>query len=299
MQNRNILVFGRVGQVGWELRHKLACLGNVVNSEFPVTDFTKPETLRAIINEVKPGVIVNGAAYTAVDKAETERDLSYAINATGPAVIAEEARKIGALLVHYSTDYVFNGSGSEPWTETSTPDPLNVYGASKLAGDEAIAASGCEHLIFRTSWVYGARGNNFLLTMLKLGKERSELSIVDDQIGSPTTAESIAQATSDVLSQVMSPKGKGIDGRSGVYNFTNTGYASWYDFAAEIFKQENVLHGTPIPTLKRVPTSEFPRPAQRPLNSRLTSNKLKENFGVQLPEWTLALDLVMESLGKS
>jgi len=293
---RKILIFGRVGQVGWELRHKLACLGEISSVEYPDVDFTKPDTLRAALQSVKPAVIVNAAAYTAVDKAETERELAMSINATGPGVLAEEAKKLGALLVHYSTDYVFDGGGTHPRSETETPAPLNVYGETKLAGDLAIQASGCDHLIFRTSWVYGARGSNFLLTMLKLGQERKELSIVADQIGAPTTSECIAQATACVLAQVLSPAGKGIDGRSGVYNLTNGGEASWFEFAKEIFDRAHEKTGVPIPALKPVPTSDFPRPAPRPFNSRLSSLKLEQVFGVKLPHWEHALELVLETI---
>jgi dTDP-4-dehydrorhamnose reductase len=296
---RKILIFGRVGQVGWELRHKLACLGEIVSVEYPEVDFTKPDSLRAVVQTVRPGVIMNAAAYTAVDKAETERELAMAINGTAPGVLAEEARKLGSLLVHYSTDYVFNGSGTKPWIETDTPMPLNVYGATKLAGDLAIQASGCEHLIFRTSWVYGARGSNFLLTMLRLARERTELSIVDDQIGAPTSSECIAQATACVLAQVLAPAGKGIESRSGVYNLTNSGQASWFGFAQSIFEQAKTIPQKSRPTLKPIATSEFPRPAQRPANSRLSGQKLEEVFAVRLPHWKLGLELVLETLDQN
>jgi dTDP-4-dehydrorhamnose reductase len=295
---RKILIFGRVGQVGWELHHKLACLGEISSLEYPEVDFTKPETLRAAVQSLKPEVIVNAAAYTAVDKAETERELAMAINATGPAILAEEAKKLGALMVHYSTDYVFNGSGVRPWDEIDTPAPLNVYGESKLAGDLAIQASGCFHLIFRTSWVYGARGSNFLLTMLKLGQEREELSIVADQVGAPTTSECIAQATACVLAQVLSPVAKGMEDRCGVYNLTNAGEASWFDFAQEIFTQAHARMNIPVPRLKPIATSDFPRPAARPFNSRLSNNKLANTFGVRLPRWEHALELVLESIAE-
>jgi len=296
VQNRTILIFGSTGQVGWQLRRTLACLGPIVAVEFPQVDFLQPDSIADAIRAHRPGVIVNAAAYTAVDQAEVEQDRATAVNAVAPAIMADEARKAGALLVHYSTDYVFNGSGQEPWIEASIPDPLNVYGATKLAGDEAIGASGCEHLIFRTSWVYGARGNNFLLTMLKLAAERSELSIVHDQIGSPTTAECIAQTTASVLSQVMNLEQGEMDGRSGVYNLTNAGYASWCDFAEEIFTQAHQRMGAKRPVLKPILTSEFPRPAKRPLNSRLSTEKLSRVFGVVLPAWQAALSLVLESM---
>jgi dTDP-4-dehydrorhamnose reductase len=295
---KKILIFGRVGQVGWELRHKLACLGEIVSVEYPAVDFTRPETLRAVVEAEQPAVIVNAAAYTAVDKAETEGERAMAINGAGPGVLAEEARRLGSLLVHYSTDYVFNGGGTRPWLETDTPAPVNVYGQTKLAGDLAIEASGCEYLIFRTSWVYGARGSNFLLTMLKLGRERSELSIVDDQIGAPTTAECIAQATADVLAQVLSPRGKGIDGRGGVYHLSNGGECSWFGFAQAIFERAEALLGMPKPVLHAIPSSAFPRPAARPANSRLSGQRLEEVFGVRPPRWEEGLELVLETLAE-
>ena len=179
------MVFGRIGQVGWELRHKLACLGQVAAVEYPEVDFTKADSIRNAVRAAEPSVIVNSAAYTAVDKAESEPELAWAINGTAPGVIAEEAKRLGSILVHYSTDYVFDGSKQGAYVETDAPNPLNVYGKTKLAGDEAIQAVGGDYLILRTSWVYGARGNNFLLTMLRLAKERTELRIVDDQTGGP------------------------------------------------------------------------------------------------------------------
>jgi dTDP-4-dehydrorhamnose reductase len=293
---KKILVVGRTGQVGWELRHKLACLGEIVSAEYPEIDFTKPETLQKLVREVRPAVIVNAAAYTAVDKAEAAPDLAMAINGAAPGILAEEARKIGAMLVHYSTDYVFDGSGIRPWSETDTPAPLNVYGKTKLAGDQAIQASGCEHLIFRTSWVYGARGNNFLLTMLKLGKQRKELSIVDDQVGAPTSAECIAQATSDVLAQVLAPSGAGIEGRSGIYNLTSSGETSWFGFAKAILSEAAARFGSPLPNLVPIHTADYPVPAKRPANSRLSCQRLEQTFGVTLPHWEYALSLVMDTL---
>lgn len=241
-------------------------------------------------------MIVNAAAYTAVDKAEEEPERAMAVNAKAPAVLAEEAARLGSLFVHYTTDYVFDGSGTRPWQESDVPGPLNVYGKTKLAGDEAIEASGCEHLIFRTSWVYGARGGNFLLTMLRLAKEQSQLSIVDDQIGAPTTSECIAQTTAAVLAQVLKPAGKGMDGRSGIYNLTNAGETSWYGFAKELLMRANATMGTPLPELVPIPTSQFPRPAPRPMNSRLNGDKLATTFGVRLPAWQDGLDLICERL---
>jgi dTDP-4-dehydrorhamnose reductase len=296
MRNSRIVVIGRIGQVGWELRHKLACLGQVTAIDYPEIDFKNPDSLLAALRSVDPAVIVNAAAYTAVDKAEDEPEIAMAINGTGPGVLAEEAKRLGSILVHYSTDYVFDGTKQGEYVETDTPNPQNVYGKTKLAGDEAIAASGCEYLILRTSWVYGARGNNFLLTMLKLAGERAELRIVDDQTGAPTTSECIAQGTTNVLAQLMAPSGTGLDGRSGVYNLTNTGATTWFGFAQALLTQSAASMGTKLPKLIPIPTSEFPRPAARPANSRLSCRRVEETFGVRMPGWEDALALVLETL---
>jgi len=295
MTNRKILVFGRIGQVGWELRHKLACLGQVAAVEYPEVDFTKADSIRNAVRAAEPSVIVNSAAYTAVDKAESEPELAWAINGTAPGVIAEEAKRLGGILVHYSTDYVFDGSKQGAYVETDAPNPLNVYGKTKLAGDEAIQAVGGDYLILRTSWVYGARGNNFLLTMLRLAKERTELRIVDDQTGGPTSSECIAEATADILAQVLSPAGGGLAGRSGIYNLTCRGETTWFGFAKAFLSK---AAGTAAPELIAIPTSEFPRPAQRPANSRLLCQRLEETFGVRLPDWEEALELVLETLAE-
>jgi dTDP-4-dehydrorhamnose reductase len=292
MKTPKILVFGRVGQVGWELRHKLACLGQVTSVDFPEIDFSKPDSIRAAVRAAEPTVIINAAAYTAVDKAEAAPEPAMAINATGPGVIAEEAKRAGALMVHYSTDYVYDGSKQGPWVETDKPNPLNVYGKSKLAGDEAIAAVGGDYLILRTSWVYGARGANFLLTMLRLSKEKPELRIVDDQIGSPTTSECIAQATADILAQVITP-GCGLGGRSGVYHFTCAGATTWFGFAKAFLTKQAVC-----PKLTPIPASEYPVPAVRPVNSVLSCDRIAETFGIRMPSWELALDLVLETLAE-
>jgi len=293
MKNPRILIFGRVGQVGWELRHKLACLGEVSNVDFPEVDFSKPDTVRAAIREAAPTVIVNAAAYTAVDKAEATPEPAWAINASGPGVIAEEAKRLGALMVHYSTDYVYDGSKLGSWVETDTPNPLNVYGETKLAGDEAIAAVGGDYLILRTSWVYGARGSNFLLTMLRLAKERPELRVVDDQTGSPTTSECIAQATAQILAQVIAP-GQGLAGRGGVYHLTNAGQTTWFGFAKAFLSKQAAC-----PKLNPITTSEYPVPAKRPVNSVLCCEKVAEAFGVRMPDWELALDLVLDTLASA
>ncbi|MGD0859436.1 MAG: dTDP-4-dehydrorhamnose reductase [Terracidiphilus sp.] len=296
MTNTKILVFGRVGQVGWELRHKLACLGQVAAVDYPEIDFTRPESIREAVRAAQPSVIVNAAAYTAVDKAESEPELAYAINAAGPGVLAEEAKRLGSILVHYSTDYVFDGTKQDAYIETDAPNPLNVYGKTKLAGDEAIQSAGGDYLILRTSWVYGARGSNFLLTMLRLARERAELRIVDDQTGAPTSSECIAQATADLLAQLLAPKGGGLQGRSGIYNLTNAGETTWFGFAKAFLSKPQGGAGVITPSLVPITTAEFPRPARRPANSCLSCRRVEEAFGVRMLHWEDALSLVLETL---
>ena len=298
MQKKRILVFGRIGQVGWELRHKLACQGQVIVVDYPEIDFLKPESIRQAVHAAEPSVIVNAAAYTAVDKAEADAERAGAINGQAPGVLAEEARRLGILLVHYSTDYVFDGAKLEPYVETDIPNPQNVYGKTKLAGDIAVQSSGCDYLILRTSWVYGARGSNFLLTMLRLAGERQELRIVDDQIGAPTTSECIAQATASVLAQLLSPSGGGLQGRTGIYNLSCSGETSWYGFARKLLEKSAARSGTPIPNLVPIPTTEYPQAAKRPASSRLSGQRLENTFGVRLPDWEDALDLVLETLAE-
>ena len=295
MTKTKMLVFGRVGQVGWELRHKLACLGEVTGVEYPEIDFSNPDSIRAVVRAEEPAVIVNAAAYTAVDKAENEPEIAMAINGTAPGVLAEEAKRLGSILVHYSTDYVFDGTKQSSYVETDVPNRMNVYGKSKLAGDEAIQSAGGDYLILRTSWVYGARGSNFLLTMLRLAKERAELRIVDDQTGAPTTSECIAQATANLLAQFMAPQGGGLQGRSGIYNLTSSGETTWFGFAKAFLTMQ---YGAAAPNLIPIPTSEFPRPARRPANSRLSCQRIEETFGVRMPHWEDALALVMETLAE-
>jgi dTDP-4-dehydrorhamnose reductase len=241
-------------------------------------------------------VIINAAAYTAVDKAESDPELATAINATAPGVIAEEAKRLGSLLVHYSTDYVFDGAKPSSYVETDTPNPINVYGKTKLAGDQAIQSVGGDYLILRTSWVYGARGNNFLLTMLRLAQERAELRIVDDQIGAPTSSECIAQATANLLAQLLVPAGGGLQGRSGIYNLTNSGETSWCGFARSFLTKSAGTFGFKVPNLIPITTSEFPRPAKRPVNSRLSCQRVEQTFGVIMPHWEHALSLVLDTL---
>src|ERR1035437_10188201 len=296
MQNTKILVFGRIGQVGWELRHKLACLGEGTAIDYPEIDFSKPDSIRTAVRAAEPAVILNAAAYTAVDKAESDPDLAMAINGTAPGVIAEEAKRLGSLLVHYSTDYVFDGTKLSPYVETDLPNPMNVYGKTKLAGDQAIQSVGGDYLILRTSWVYGARGRNFLLTMLRLAREQSELQIVDDQIGAPTSSECIAQATASILAQLLAPSGGGINGRRGIYNLTTTGETTWFGFAKALLTKSYGTFGFTVPNLIPIKTSEFPRPAKRPANSRLSCERLEQTFGVTLPHWEHAPSLVLDTL---
>jgi dTDP-4-dehydrorhamnose reductase len=265
-----ILLTGASGQVGWELRRTLASLGEVRSFDRYGLDLADVPTLVATVRSLQPKIIVNAAAYTAVDKAEAERDQAFAVNATAPDVLAEEAKRIGALLVHYSTDYVFDGEKPAPYVEDDPTGPVNAYGASKLAGEQAVANSGCRHLILRTSWVYGPRGRNFYLTMLRLAKERPELRVVDDQVGAPTSSLAIARATAELLP-------KGIEG---LYHLTATGETSWCGFAREILRRAGMV--TPVVPIR---TEDYPTPARRPRNSRLDCARLVRVAGVELASW--------------
>jgi len=287
-----ILLTGSRGQVGWELARSLSTLGEVVSLDSSQLDLTDVAAIRRAVAEIQPRIIVNPAAHTAVDKAESEVERAYSLNTTAPGVLAEEAEKLGALLVHYSTDYVFDGSGEQARVETDATGPLNVYGASKLAGEQAIQAACQRHLIFRTSWVYGGRGANFLLTMRRLMRERPELKIVADQIGAPTWCRNIADATAQVLAQVHSPwVGADKPEPWGVYHMTNAGETSWHGFAQAILELDAPESET---RLLPIPSSDYPTPARRPLNSRLNNDKLERVFGVRLPDWQVALRLCMD-----
>jgi dTDP-4-dehydrorhamnose reductase len=285
-----ILLTGPNGQVGWELQRTLSCLGEVVALDSRAMNLVDADAVRLTVRDIAPHIIVNPAAYTAVDKAEREPELARAVNAIAPGILAEEAERLGALLVHYSTDYVFDGSGDRPWREDDACGPLNVYGATKREGERAIQATGCRHLIFRTSWVYGARGSNFLLTMRRLMRERPELKVVADQVGAPTWCRDIAEATALVLGQVVSPA-NGFDSAPwGLYHMTNAGETSWHGFADAI----RALDGGDA-RLFPIPSSEYPTPARRPLNSRLDNDKLKQTFGLSLQDWRAALALCLEA----
>jgi len=285
-----ILLIGKEGQVGGELSSLLQSFGDLVICGEEDLDLTQVDRIRDMLHSVQPHVIVNAAAYTAVDKAEKEPDLALAVNGTAPAILAEEAKKLGAALVHFSTDYVFDGEKQEPYTEKDSPNPLGVYGRTKLAGDEAILSTGLPHFIFRTSWVYGLKGNNFLLTIQRLAKERDELKIVDDQTGSPTWCRTIAQTTANVLSQVLPQDSPGnlsrFEQASGLYNLVCSGQTSWFGFARAILEESSLLQDT---KLTPIPTSEYPTPAKRPKNSTLSTKKLKSAFGIVPPAWDVTL----------
>jgi dTDP-4-dehydrorhamnose reductase len=295
---RRILVTGVSGQVGFELARALQGLGQVLAPRRAECDLSNPDSLRNYVRAQRPDLIVNPAAYTAVDKAEEDRAMAFAINAEAPAVLAEEAGKLGAAVIHYSTDYVFDGTKPGAYVEEDPTNPSNVYGASKLAGEQALRDSGVPHLVFRTSWVYGSRGANFVLTMLKLARDKDELSIVADQIGAPTWCRTIADLTAHVVAQGIASGdlSKWLGERSGIYHLTSAGAASWADFAEAIFEDAGLEKR---PSVKRIPTSEFPRPATRPLNSRMSGEKLADSFGLRAPEWRDALRLCLgEMQGK-
>ena len=287
-----ILIVGNAGQLGRELEQFFAGVGPIVAVDRESVDLADEEQTRALVRRAAPDVILNAAAYTAVDRAETEKTAAYAINAGAPRVLAEEAAARNALLVHYSTDYVFNGEKSGPWVEDDATAPLSVYGASKLAGEEAVLSSGARQLIFRTSWVYGPHGNNFLLTMLRLGRERDRLSIVDDQVGAPTTSIELARATHAIVTGILAGRFGAAEEWSGLYHMTNGGSVSWYGFAQAIFARAAERLGVKPPELTPIPTSAYPTPATRPHNSVLSNARLKMRFGVELAGWEKALDEV-------
>jgi dTDP-4-dehydrorhamnose reductase len=280
-----ILLTGANGQVGWELQRSLAPLGEVVALDRDELDLANNDALRQRVRDLAPQAIVNAAAYTAVDRAESEPDLARAINAIAPGVLAEEAKRLDAVLVHYSTDYVFDGTKAGAYVENDPTNPLSVYGRTKLEGEQAIGATGCRHLTLRTSWVYAARGHNFALTMLRLARERRGLRIVDDQIGAPTWCREIAKATAALLSA-----GFAAPGADGLYHLTASGATSWFGFAQAIFESpEMVRLGIVPPALEAIPASAYPTPARRPANSRLDCSRLERQAGIRLGPWDAAL----------
>jgi dTDP-4-dehydrorhamnose reductase len=286
-----ILLTGGSGQLGHELAPRLERLGTLTVTGRASLDLEDEAAIRRTVRQVRPELIVNAAAWTAVDRAESEPERAAAVNHRAPAVMAEEARALGTALIHFSTDYVFDGSGGQPWTEEDATGPLNVYGRTKLAGEEAIRAAGVPHLILRLSWVYGKRGRNFLLTLMRLLRERPEVAVVDDQHGSPTWCRSIAHATSLILDRVLDTAAAPAHAMArvaGTYHLTGPGHASWYDFAAAI-RQAMENRGEAVGTLCRTSTSEYRTPAARPRNSRLSSRRARERFGVELPSWEAQL----------
>ena len=282
-----ILLLGQNGQVGWELQRSLAVLGHVTALDYDSAehcgDFSNPRGVAATVRALQPDVIVNAAAHTAVDKAESEPELARLLNATTPGVLAEEAARLGAWLIHYSTDYVFDGSGERPWVETDGPAPLSVYGRTKLEGEQLIQQSGCQHLILRTSWVYAARGGNFAKTMLRLAQERERLTVIDDQWGAPTGADLLADVTAHAIAHLRQHPQDG-----GLYHCVAAGQTNWHAYARYVIEQARSLRPElpiQVQEIAPVPTSAFPTPAQRPHNSRLNTSKLQTTFGLTLPHW--------------
>jgi dTDP-4-dehydrorhamnose reductase len=287
-----ILLIGCTGQLGQELQQTLAPDEDIIAVGRPTIDLAQPNTLLQLIGELQPQIIINAAAYTAVDKAETEPELAKAINATAPSILAQEAQKLQAFLIHISTDYVFDGRQSYPYQEIDPTNPLNVYGQSKLAGEEAIRENCDRHLILRTSWVYGIHGkSNFVKTMLRLGAEREEICVVADQIGSPTWTGDIASTIAELIPQLKSPD------KSGTYHYTNSGVASWYDFAVAIFEEARHL-GFPLTVQRVIPitTADYPTPAQRPTYSVLSCAKISAILENPLPHWRQALRQMLAEL---
>ena len=284
-----ILLTGGSGQIGWELRRTLATLGDVVAPPRTTLDLASGQSIGRVVREIRPQLVVNAAGYTAVDRAEEEIDSATQINANAPGILAGECKRIGAVLIHYSTDYVFDGRKSVPYTEQDDPSPLSVYGQSKLLGETLVQDESDAYLIFRTSWIYGMRGKNFLLTMRRLAEERQTLNIVNDQLGSPTWSRMVAEATAQIIAKGISGQGferAWFEQQSGLYHMSATGSATWYAFAKAIFEQL----GLPV-TVSPIASSAYPVAAQRPPNSCLDNSKLGTTFGIQLPDWRTGLVL--------
>src|SRR5579862_1874725 len=291
-----VLILGATGQLGMELQRIFAGTNPLVALGRDGLDLGVPAQIREVLERVRPDVILNAAAYTAVDRAESERELAFAINGRAPRLLAEEAARTNALLVHYSTDYVFSNRKVEPWTEEDATGPLNVYGASKLAGEEAIREVGGRYVIFRTSWVYGPQGKNFLFTMLRLARERHELSIVNDQVGAPTTSIELARATRSIVDGLLSGKYGDATQWSGLYHMTCAGFTTWCGLAQAIFQKAGALLEGHKPRVVPIPSRDYPTPARRPHNSVLSNARLKERFGVELASWEAALDEVVAAI---
>ena len=293
-----LLVTGSNGQVGFELRRSLAPLGRVVALDRAACDLSRPDELRRVVSELRPDVIVNSAAYTAVDKAEADADNAYVINSVAPGVLAEQAKALGSLLVHYSTDYVFDGRKSGAYVETDSVDPQSVYGKSKLAGEQAVLESGATALVLRTCWVAGAHGGNFAKTMLKLGRERDNLRVIADQFGAPTTAALIADVTAQIVARQW------LHGRreafpSGVYHLAAAGETSWHGYATEVLRNA-AARGIELKVdpmhIEAIPTTAYPLPAPRPANSRLDTGKLRANFDIHLPDWQQGIRFLLDQI---
>ena len=285
MTQPRILLTGKNGQVGFELERTLSPLGEITAVDVAECDLTDASAIEKLVKDVQPNIIVNPAAYTAVDKAESEKDIAHAINARAPEVFANAAAKTGALMVHFSTDYVFDGTGNTPYLETMPTNPVSAYGVTKLAGEEAVRGSGARHLIFRLSWVYATRGANFLLTMQRLAKEREELNIVNDQIGSPTWCRTIAESVAMVLAQHQ----KNPITQNGTYHMSAGAQTSWYDFAKAIFELSPEKDTFKLKKANPIPTTAYPTPAKRPAYSVLSNEKLTKDFGIRLPNWDIQL----------
>lgn len=293
-----LLITGANGQVGWELARSLMPLGEVVALDRNRCDLSRPESLAALVAQYAPDIIVNAAAYTAVDKAESEEALATTINGVAPGELARAAKAAGALLIHYSTDYVFDGSKSGPYIEDDPVAPLNAYGRSKLAGEEAIGESGCDHLILRTTWVFAARGANFVRTMLRLGAEREQLRVVADQWGAPTWARNIADATAQIVARAQQERANG-GFVSGVFNLASRGETSWHGFAEAIFSTARErLPELPLKVarVEPIPAADYPTPAARPANSRLSLDRVEARFGIAMPPWQDALARCLDEL---
>ncbi|MDT4797722.1 dTDP-4-dehydrorhamnose reductase [compost metagenome] len=293
-----LLVTGSNGQVGFELRRSLAPLGRVVALDRAGCDLSRPDEVRRVVREYRPDVIINPAAYTAVDKAETETELAFAINGTAAGVLAEEAMALGSLLVHYSTDYVFDGSKDGAYVETDPVNPQSVYGKSKLAGEQAIAAAGCPALVLRTCWVAGAHGGNFAKTMLRLGRERDSLRVIADQFGAPTTASLIADVTAQIVARYWLHRDRRTFA-SGVYHLAAAGETTWHAYATEVLRYaaaQGIELKVDPSRIEAIPATAYPLPAPRPANSRLDTGKLRQTFGIHLPDWQQGVHHLLDQI---
>lgn len=290
MNNVKILLLGKNGQIGWELQRTLLQLGGITALGRQELDLTDQLALRSAIRAIKPDLVVNAAAYTAVDKAEVEHELAMSINGVAPGIIAEEIARIKAVLIHYSTDYIFDGTKKTPYTENDQPKPLNIYGKTKLAGEEAILQTGCSHIILRTSWVYSQRGRNFLKTIIRLASEKDELTIINDQYGSPTWSRIIAEATSQIIGSNCR-----FEDKKRLYHLSASGVTTWYGFAMAILNKLKIAKKN-IPVIKPVSTKDFSSKTVRPLFTVLDNTSIKEQLGIKTPSWQQQLDMAMDEM---